>query len=113
MGRIYTADVLEVNGKEHEETLRAANNYAWGLCKVSSTSKKPRHCCANDTGGATRSRERVAISRSSMRWVYAQALYHDDSATLDDLREAVTTLEDAEPIARRVLGGAHPTQRWD
>ena len=24
-------------------------------------------------------------------------------------REAVTTLEDAERIARRVLGGAHPT----
>ena len=29
-------------------------------------------------------------------------------ATLDDLREAMTTLEDAERIARRVLGGAHP-----
>ena len=27
----------------------------------------------------------------------------------DDLREAVTTLEDTERIARRVLGGAHPT----
>ena len=33
----------------------------------------------------------------------------DDAATLGDLREAVTTLEDAERIARRVLGGAHPT----
>ena len=32
----------------------------------------------------------------------------DPSATLDDLREAVTTLEDTERIARRVLGGAHP-----
>jgi hypothetical protein len=32
----------------------------------------------------------------------------DDRATLDDLREAVTTLEDVERIARRVLGGAHP-----
>ena len=29
-------------------------------------------------------------------------------ATLDDLREAVTTLEDTVRIARRVLGGAHP-----
>ena len=37
------------------------------------------------------------------------ALYKDDSATLDDLREAVTTLEEIEPIARRVLGSAHPT----
>ena len=39
---------------------------------------------------------------------YARALYKDDGATLDDLREAVTTLEDAGRIARRVLGGAHP-----
>ena len=29
--------------------------------------------------------------------------------SLDDLREAVTTLEETERIARRVLGGAHPT----
>ena len=43
-----------------------------------------------------------------MRWLYAQSLYKDPGATLDDLREAVTTLEDAERIARRVLGGAHP-----
>ena len=43
-----------------------------------------------------------------MRWIYAEALYRDDGATLDDLREAVTTLEDAERIARRVFGGAHP-----
>ena len=28
--------------------------------------------------------------------------------TLDDLNEGVTTLEDAERIARRVLGCAHP-----
>ena len=39
---------------------------------------------------------------------YAMALYMDASATLEDLREAVTTLEDTERIARRVLGGAHP-----
>ena len=44
----------------------------------------------------------------TMRWIYVMALYKDDGATLDDLREAVTTLEDAERIARRVLGGAHP-----
>jgi len=43
-----------------------------------------------------------------MRWNYAQSLYRDDVATLDDLREAVTTLEDTARIARRVLGGAHP-----
>jgi hypothetical protein len=43
-----------------------------------------------------------------MRWYYAQALYLDDGATLEDLREAVTTLEETARTARRVLGGAHP-----
>ena len=44
-----------------------------------------------------------------IRQIYAGALYEDAGASLDDLREAVTTLEDAARIARRVLGGAHPT----
>ena len=43
-----------------------------------------------------------------MRKAYAKALCLDANATLDDVREAVTTLEEAAPIARRVLGGAHP-----
>ena len=36
------------------------------------------------------------------------ALFSDPSATIDDLREAVTTLEDVGRMARRVFGGAHP-----
>ena len=44
-----------------------------------------------------------------MRNNYATALYKDEGAgILDHLREAVTTLEETERIARRVLGGAHP-----
>ena len=43
-----------------------------------------------------------------LSWAYAVALYRDDAATLDDLNEAVTTLEESERTARRVLGGAHP-----
>ena len=36
------------------------------------------------------------------------ALYSAEGATRDDLREAVTTLEETARIARRVFGGAHP-----
>jgi len=36
------------------------------------------------------------------------ALYSDDGATLDDLREAVTSLVEIERITRRVFGGANP-----
>jgi hypothetical protein len=47
-------------------------------------------------------------SRRAPTTRYAEVLYENDGATLDDLREAVTTLEDTERIARRVLGSAHP-----
>ena len=43
-----------------------------------------------------------------MRWTYAEALYKDPAATLNDLREAVTTLEETESKMRRILGCAHP-----
>ena len=43
-----------------------------------------------------------------MRIVYGLALCMDAGATLEDLRESVTTLEQTARIARRVLGGAHP-----
>ena len=33
-------------------------------------------------------------------------------ATLDDLREAVTLLEDLAPTARRVLGGSYPVTTY-
>ena len=47
-----------------------------------------------------------------MRMNYALALYLDTDATLDDIREAVTTLEETARLARRVLGGAHPLAGW-
>ena len=50
-----------------------------------------------------------ALITLSMRGIYGQSLYGDNGATLDDLREAVTTFEDTSRIARRVFGSAHPT----
>ena len=46
------------------------------------------------------------------RTIYARALYEDDGATLDDVRKAVTTLEETERTARRVLGGENPITTW-
>jgi len=42
--------------------------------------------------------------------MYALALYQDEGATLDDLRESVGTLEETTRSMRRVLGAAHPDQ---
>ena len=47
----------------------------------------------------------ISASCASQR----KTLNNDPNATLDDLREAVTTFQDVERIARRVLGGANPT----
>ena len=43
-----------------------------------------------------------------MRWAYTRALYDDPVASLDDLREAVSKLEELARIARHVMGGANP-----
>ena len=59
-----------------------------------------------------RARRRRGTSRAWWRQVartmYATSLSLDSAATLNDLREAVSTLEETERTARRVLGGAHP-----
>ena len=46
-----------------------------------------------------------------LRWRYAEALYNDEGATLDDIREVEATLVDTALVARRVLGASHPLTR--
>ena len=103
---VYSARI-KLLGEEDPDTLQAASDYAWNLLDLQHFEE-------------TRSllRKMIPIARRvlgegndatlGMRTIYAAALFDDTGATLDDLREAVTTLEDAERIARRVLGGAHP-----
>jgi len=43
-----------------------------------------------------------------MRKLYARSILDDPAASLDDLRESVSTLAETERIMRRVLGDAHP-----
>ena len=108
MDRDVYSGRLKLNGEEHGDTLRAANNYAVVPFSLSA-SKKPSRCCAKRfpwrDAFLARDKDRLTLK---MRSIYAMALYEDPGATLDDLREAVTTLEDTERTARRVLGGAHP-----
>ena len=98
---------LRLRGEEHEMTILAAGNYVRCLRRL-------RHFA--EAKSLLRKMAPVArrvLGEGSeitlrMRWNYAAALYQADGATLGDLREAVTTLEDTERTARRVLGGAHP-----
>ena len=97
---------LKLYGEEHSETLREADNYALLLLllkRYREVSKLLRKL----TPVARRVLGEGIETTLRMRWSYAEALYKDDEATLDDLREAVTTLEEIEPIARREFGEEH------
>jgi len=107
MRRDAYSGCLKLHGEEHVETLLAANNYAEGL-----------HSVQRFEEAKSLLRRQIPVARRflgesnelilRMPWVYADALYKDPSASLDDLCEAVTTLEETAPIARRVFGAAHP-----
>ncbi len=103
---IYSGN-LKLNGEEHQMTLVAANNYAESLRLLKRFGEaKPLL------------RRKIPVARRvlgedndltfKMRFSYAEALYMDPAATLADVREAVTMLEEDEMIARRVFGGTHP-----
>ena len=98
---------LRLLGKENRETLREGNNYAASLAEqkrygeVKSLMRKTLPVARRVLG----ENDETTLKA---RLVYAIALCKDTGATLDDLREAVETLDDAERIARRVMGGGHP-----
>jgi len=98
---------LKLNGKGHESTLLAANNYASSLAAMQRYAEA-KWLLRRTLPAARRAHGDSHETTLRMRGYYAEALYKDDGATLDDLREAVTTLEDTERTARRVFGGAHP-----
>jgi len=99
---------LRRNGDEHEETLRDANNYANCLLELGRF-KEARLLLRKTILVARRLSGDGEDATLKLRWNYAQSLGKDPNATLDELREAVTTLEEIERTARRVLGGANPT----
>ena len=98
---------LKLDGEEDEDTLAAANNYALSLLRLQRL-EEAKALLRKTLPVAQRVLGEINFSTIRMRACYAEALYGDPSATLRELREAVTTLEDAERIAQRVLGGAHP-----
>jgi len=98
---------LRLNGAEHGSTLIAANNYASTLSELKRF-EEAKSLLRRTIPAARRVLRDSNELMLKMRRIYVEALYKADRATLDDLREAVTTLEDAERIARRVLGGSHP-----
>ena len=97
---------LKLEGEEHRSTLIAANGYALSLCSLGRFEEaKSLFCKTIPVARRVLGNVRLTLA---MTMNYAEALYKDPAATLDDLRESVTTLEEIAPIAQRVFGGANP-----
>ena len=94
-------------GEEHEKTLLVANNHASTLVEAERF-EEARVLIRRTIPVARRTLGESHDLTLRMTWNYAGALCNDPGATLEDLREAVATLEDGERLARRVFGGAHP-----
>ena len=104
---IYS-DSVQLLGEENRDTLEAAGNLAITLRDLERF-QEARSVLRNAIPLVRRVLGESDQFALAMRSNYAEALYRDDGATLADLSEAVTTLEETEQTARRVLGGAHPT----
>ena len=101
------ARTLKIYGENSFQILREANNYAVLL-------KQLKHF----TLARSVLRKAIPVARRvigashqhtiTMRSLYAKTFFHNPGATIDEIREAINTLEEIEPISRRVLGIAHP-----
>ena len=107
MERDIYSGYLKLNGEEHRFTITSAMNYAISLLHLRRF-EEARSLLRKLNPVAQRVLGEANDLTLKMRWNYANALYKDPDATLDEVREAVSTLEDTERTARRVLGGAHP-----
>jgi len=99
--------MLNLFGQENERTLVVGNNYATSLHRLLRF-KEAKALLLKTIPVARRVFGEGNEITLKMRWHYARALYMDDGATLDDLREAVATLDDVGRTARQVFGGSHP-----
>ena len=98
---------LKLDGEEDGHTLAEANNYAALLNQLERFEE-----------AKTLLRKTIPVARRvlgerdglvlKMRTIYARTLYSHNGAPLDDICEAVNTLEDVTRTARRIFGATHP-----
>ena len=98
---------LKLKGEESRNTMVTANNYANGLLGLQRFGEA-KALLRTTIPVALRVLGESDTLKLTMRKIFAMALYEDPAATRSDLREATTTLEEAEQTARRVFGSAHP-----
>ena len=115
MKRDVYSGTLKLFGEESSDTIREASNIG-GLLNSLQRCEEVKTLMRKTMPVAQRVLGESNSLTLRMKMHYARALYRDSAATLDDLREAVKTLEETERTARRVLGNAHPlvdVLEWD
>ena len=94
-------------GQENPQTLSAAQNYVGSLLELARYTEA-KELLRNTTPLVQRVLGENDELTQRVKWIHAMALYSDPDATLDDIREAVATLDKLKQTFRRQLGGAHP-----
>ena len=92
---------------EHRDTFIAASNYAGSLIGLQRYAEA-KLLMRKMLPVARRVLGESHDTTLRMQYIYSVALRKDPAATLEDVCEAVATLEVVAPIARRVLGAEHP-----
>ena len=103
---VYSGRLI-LHGEEDEDTISSAMNYVGSLVHLRRF-EEAKSLLRKWVPVARRVLGEGKILTLRIRQNYAIVLCMTASPTLNDLSEAVTTLEDTERIARRVLGGSHP-----
>jgi len=100
---------LKLNGEEDESTIRAALNCATIFISLQRF-EEAKSLIRKMMPVALRVLGQENYLTLQMRWNHARTLSRTTAVrAFDDIREAVTTLEETEGTMRRVLGGAHPS----
>ena len=98
---------LKFDGEEHRETLIAAYNYTSSL-KGLQRLKEAKVLLRKTITVAGRVLGESDAYTLRLRWLYANCLRDYKKATLDDVAEAVETLESIAPLWKRTMGMQHP-----
>ena len=107
MQRDVCAETSRLDGEESKSALAEALNYAIMLKRINRL-EETKSLVRKIIPVARRVLGEGHRLTLTMQWIYAMALYQDDGATHDDLRESVETLESVAKSWKRVFGPSHP-----
>ena len=101
---------LKLHGENHQETIWSAGYLANGLYRTRRFDEG-KALLRKVIPVARRVLGKGNIDTIRLRWSYGLFLFRSPDATLDDIREAVATMEETYGTVRRVFGAEHSYTR--